>query len=312
MLKKNPFKNKFVVNFHHADFDGAISGSCVKAALGENSISKAYAIAKVGKAVIEIINDTDLVLLTDIGVYGEDLEYLIPYMKNDTLIIYDHHLNKQSKEAFSHFSDQTLSVLDSEICGSTLTWCNLTQHLPNNQKLKDLEQIVYLSDVYDMWRIENPDFEYAAKINDLLDYKIGYNPDQFRERFFENPDPYKLSADEEMTIKRKKLKHNKNLKIMARSAALFDYKEHVVVMVEAQATDYTKMHFMNEVLESEQIDMFIFKYPRGTQSSVRIPNGSKIDDLNDWYDDFGCVGHAKAGGISTEEYPKLKAVLDKI
>lgn len=309
---KNPFNNKFVVNFHHADFDGAISGSCVKAALGENSVSMAYSIAKVGKAVIDIIDETDLVLLTDISVYKENLKKLIPYMKNDKLIIYDHHLNEHSKETFSHFNNKSSSVLDSEICGSTLTWYKMSEYYPNNQKLKDLEQIVYLSDVYDMWRLDNPDFEYAATLNDLLDYKIGYNPDQFRERFFKNPDPYNLTSEEKMIIERKKLKHNENLKIMERSAAIFDYKDHVFVMVEAQATNYTMMHFMNEVLESEHVDMFILKYPRGTQSSVRIPNNSKIKDLNDWYDDFGCIGHEKAGGISNEEYPKLKKVLDSI
>jgi oligoribonuclease NrnB/cAMP/cGMP phosphodiesterase (DHH superfamily) len=308
----NPFKNKFIVNFHHADFDGAISGACAKAAFGENAVYKAYSIAKVGKAVTDIINDTDLVLLTDISIYNDVLDDMIPYMKNDKLIIYDHHLNEHSTEVFSHFEKNSSSILDSDVCGSTLTWYKLSEYYPNNQKLKDLEQIVYLSDVYDMWRLDNPDFEYAATINDLLDYKIGYNPDQFRERFFENPDPYNLSSDEEMIIARKKLKHKDNLKKMGKNASLFDFKDHVFVMVESQATDYTKMHFMNEVLESEQIDMFIFKYPNGTQSSVRIPNNSKIKDLNEWYEDFGCRGHAKAGGIQKNEYPKLKKVLDSI
>jgi len=308
----NPFKNKFIVNFHHADFDGAISGACVKAALGENSISKAYSIAKVGDAVIDIIDETDVVLLTDISVYKEKLDILIPYMNSNKLIIYDHHINAHSEETFSKFKKNSLSVLDGDICGSTLTWCKMTEYYPNNIKLKELEKIVYLSDVYDMWRINNSEFEYAATINDLLDYKIGYNPDQFRERFFNNPDPYILTSDEQMIIKRKHLKHIENLKIMERTAAMFDYKDHVFVMVESQATDYTKMHFMNAVLESEQIDMFIFKYPRGVQSSVRIPNGSRITDCNDWYEDFGCIGHNKAGGISEEEFPKLKKILENI
>lgn len=308
----NPFKDKFVVNFHHADFDGAISGSCVMAALGENCVSKAYSIAKVGPAVIEIIEDADLVLLTDISVYKENLEKLIPYMKQDKLIIYDHHLNEHSKETFSNFGSKTSSILDSETCGSTITWYKMSEYFPNNQKLKDLEQIVYLSDVYDMWRIENPDFEYAATINDLLDYKIGYNPDCFRERFLANPDPYNLTDDENMIIRRKKLKHSENLKLMEKTAALFDYKDHVFVMVETNATDYTKMHFMNEVLEGENIDMFIFKYPGGTQCSVRVPKKSRIHDLNTWYEDFGCIGHEKAGGISNEEFRRLQKVLNTI
>lgn len=305
----NPFINKKIVNFHHADFDGAISGVCAQAAFGNDVVCKAYSIKKVGTAVIDIIDDVDLVLLTDIGVYKEDLKSLIPYMKKDKLIIYDHHLNEHSKEVFSHFGHNTSSVLDEDICGSTLTWLELTKYYPNNQKLKDLEEIVYLSDVYDMWRLDNPDFEYACQLNDMLDYKIGYTPDSFRERFIKDPDPYNLSDDEKMIIHRKRLKHDINLKLMGEQAALFDFKDHVFVMVEAQATNYTLMHFMNNVLETEQIDMFILKYPGSIQCSVRIPNGSRIEDLNDWYDDFGCIGHAKAGGISTEEYPKLKAVL---
>jgi len=78
-------------------------------------------------------------------------------------------------------------------------------------------------------------------------------------------------------------------------------------------TDYIKMLFMNAVLESEQIDMFIFKYPGTTQSSVRIPKSSKrVTDLNDWFDDFGCIGHSHAGGIPAKEYQKLQKVLESI
>lgn len=309
---KNPFKNKFIVNFHHADFDGAISGACAKAAFGDNAIYQAHGISKVTPKIFEVIDDVDLLLLTDISIDRDYLDQLVPYMEQDRLIIYDHHINDHSAEIFSKFGNKTSSVLDPDVCGATLTWYKLSEYYPNNQKLKDLEQIVYLSDVYDMWRLDNSDFEYAAQLNDLLDYKIGYNPDQFRERWLENPDPYKLTSDEKMIIKRKAIKHRENLKKMGKTAALFDYKEYVFVMVEADATDYTKMHFMNEVLESEQIDMFIFKYSNTTRCSVRIPDGSRITDLNDWYDDFGCRGHAKAGGIPKEQYQKLQNVLNNI
>ncbi len=309
---KNPFKNKFIVNFHHADFDGAISGACAKAAFGDNAIYQAHGIAKVTPEIMKIIDDVDLLLLTDISVDNKYLEQLIPYMKKDKLIIYDHHINDHSREIFSKFSKNTSSILDEDVCGATLTWYKLSEYYPNNQKLKDLEQIVYLSDVYDMWRLENKDFEYAAMLNNLLDYKIGYNPNQFRDRFYNNPDPYTLSQNEKMIIDRKNIQHDKNLKLMAKTAILFEYKNMVIVMVEADATDYTKMHFMNEVLESEQIDMFIFKYKYTTQCSVRIPYNSNIKDLNDWYEDFGCMGHARAGGIPIDQYPKLQKILNTI
>lgn len=309
---KNPFKNKFIVNMHHADFDGAVSGSCAKAVFGDNAVYNAYSIKKVTPELLRIIDDADLVLLTDLSIDRDYLDQMIPYMKSNKLIVYDHHINDHSKEIFSHFNPDTASVLDPDVCGATLTWYKLSEYYPNNQKLKDLEQIVYLSDVYDMWRLDNPDFEYAAKLNDLLDYSIGYNPNQFRERWLKNPDPYDLTNDEKMIMERKKIRHHKNLKMMARTAAIFDYKDHVFVMVEADATDYTKMYFMNEVLESEQVDLFIFKYKNTVQCSVRIPDGSRIVDLNDWYDDLGCRGHSKAGGIQEDEYHKLQKVLDSI
>lgn len=309
---KNPFKNKFIINFHHADFDGAISGSCAKAAFGDNAVYKAFSIKKVTPEVIKIIDDVDLVLLTDITIDNAYLDQMLPYLQNNKLIIYDHHLNDHSKHIFSLMGKDSPSVLDSDVCGATLTWYKLLEYYPNNTMLKDLEQIVYYSDVYDMWRIENSDFEYAVQLNDLLDYKIGYTPDQFRERWLRNPDPFKLSYDEKIIIERKQIQHKNNLKHMAKNASIFDYKEHVFVIVESTATDYTKMHFMNEVLEDEFVDMFIFKYPNGTQCSVRIPNSSRISDLNDWYLDFGCIGHAKAGGIPIDEYPKLQNVLNQI
>lgn len=309
---KNPFINKSILNLHHADFDGAISGSCVMAALNDSVECKAMSIAKVGDMVIEKIDDYDIVLLTDISVYNETLESLINHMKENRLIIYDHHLNDHSRETFSKFGKETLSILDSEVCGATITWYKLSEYFPKNQKLKDLEEIVYFSDVYDMWRTDNPDFEYAATLNNLLDYKIGYTPDKFRERFFNNPNPHKLTDDEKMIISRKEIKHRENLKLMEKNASIFDFNDHVFVMVEADATDYTKMHFMNEVLTEENVDMFIFKYYNTTQCSVRIPNKSKIDDLNDWFDILGCIGHKKAGGIQQNNYHKLKTFLAQI
>lgn len=308
---KNPFKNKLIVNFHHADFDGAISGCCTKAAFGENVINKAFSIMKVSDAVLEIIDDVDLLLLTDISIQHNYIEQLSDYLKQNKLIIYDHHLNDLTEKIFSNYSKDSFSILNPNMCGATITWLQLLKFY-NNNKLKDLEQIVYLSDVYDMWRIDNNDFEYASKINDLLDYNIGYTPDQFRNRFFNNPDPYTLTANEKIIIDRKKIKHHENLKLMKNNATLFDYKDHVFVLTESQATDYTKMHFMNEVLECEAVDMFIFKYPGGTQCSVRIPAKSKIDDLNDWYEYFGCAGHKKAGGIQKSEYNRLKSILNSI
>jgi len=308
----NPFKNKQVLNFHHADFDGAISGSCVSATLNNNSKSKAFSIGKVGDAVLENINNTDIILLTDISIYGEYLEKVSKEINENKLIIYDHHINQQTLETFSKFNAKSDSVLDKDVCGATIAWYKLMEHFPNNSKLQDLETIVYLSDVYDMWRLDNEDFEYAASINDLLDYKIGYTPDAFRERFLKNPDPFNLSYEEKMIIERKKIRHEKSLKQMENEAMLFDFKNHTFVLVEADVTDYTKMHFMNQVLVEEFVDMFIFKYTGTTQCSVRVPSTSKIVDLNDWFDEFGCIGHARAGGIGQKEFYKLQHILDSI
>lgn len=309
----NPFKDKFITNFHHADFDGAISGSCAKAAFGLNAVYKAMAIGKVTKEVEAIIDDVDIVLLTDIGIDSDSINNLKPYLNNNKLIIYDHHLNDKSKAIFASMNKSSLSVLDEEVCGATLTWLKLSEYFPNNQKLKDLEEIVYFSDVYDMWRIGNKDFEYAATLNDLLDYEIGYTPDQFRERWYNNPDPYNLSTKEHKIISVKKTRADRNMRELEDNAMLFEYKDLVIVITESKSpTDFTKMLFMNSVLEEEQIDMFIFKYPNTTQCSVRIPASSKIDDLNTLYEDFGCIGHAKAGGIQPHEFFRLQKILNSL
>jgi len=309
----NPFENKFVVNFHHADFDGAISGSCCRAAFGENAVYKALGIPKVTSEVDLIKDDAEIILLTDISIETDALERFLPYINKDKLVIWDHHINEHSKEIFSNMPNNTISILDEDICGATITWLELMKYYPNNQKLQDLEEIVYFSDVYDMWRIDNKDFEYAVTLNDLLDYQIGYTPDQFRDRWFNKPNPFKLTKKEQKIIDTKKIRGNRNLIELEDNAILFEYKNIVVVMTESKSpTDYIKMLFMNSVLESEQVDMFIFKYPGTTQSSVRIPNGSSITDLNDWYEDFGCKGHKKAGGIPAKEYPKLQKVLETI
>lgn len=310
---KNPFKNKFIMNFHHADFDGAISGAAAMAAFGENALYKALAIKDVDNHIKTIIDDIDIVLLTDIGISPDNLDFMKPYLDKNKLIIYDHHINDQTLNLFNTLKDTSLSILDKDVCGATLTWYKLSEYYPNNQKLKDLEEIVYFSDVYDMWRVDNPDFEYAAKLNDLLDYQIGYTPDQFRKRWHDSPDPYKLSKKELKIIDTKQIRGERNLKELENNAILFDYKNIVVVITEAKSpTDYIKMRFMNEVLESEEVDMFIFKYQGTTQSSVRIPKNSKVKDLNDLYDDFGCRGHEHAGGIGTSEAHKLNKILQSI
>jgi len=310
----NPFKNKFVVNLHHADFDGAVSGSCVKSCLGESVISKSVAIAKAESEIRKIINDVDVILLTDLGLYPDDKNNdLIDKIKDNKIIIYDHHINSASENMFANLPKTSVSVLENDICGATLTWIKMIEYFPSNSFLYELEDIVYLSDVYDMWRIDNKDFEYAVKINDLLDYQIGYNPDQFRDRWLKNPNPFKLTKKEHKIIDTKQIRGERNLKELEENAIIFEYKNIIVVLSEASSpTDFIKMKFMNYILDEENVDMFIFKYPNTTQCSVRIPSASSISDLNDWYNDFGCKGHSHAGGIPVNEYPKLEKILKTI
>ena len=116
-----------------------------------------------------------------------------------------------------------MSYLDRDICGASLTWVKLLEYFPNNALLKDLEEIVYLSDVYDMWRTNNSDFEYAAQLNDLLDYSIGYTPDQFRERWLKNPNPYKLTKKEKKIIDIKHIRGERNLKELEENAFIFEF-----------------------------------------------------------------------------------------
>lgn len=309
----NIFKNKFVVNLHHADFDGAISGSCVKAALGDLVINKSTAIKNVKREIISVYDDADIILLTDISIQPDDIDKFKDSISNNKIIIFDHHINEHNKNLFTHLPKTCVSSLKSDICGATLTWLELLNYFPKNKKLLEMEEIVYFSDVYDMWRIENKDFEYAVELNDLLDYEIGYTPDQFREKWLKNPDPFNLSAKDKKIIATKKIRMERVMKTLISNAIIFEYIDMIIVMTDSpSATDYTKMIFMNEVLSSEKVDMFIFKYEGTSQCSVRIPSNSKIEDLNEYYDIFGCVGHAKAGGIQPKDYHKIKKILDTI
>ena len=319
MNKINIFEKADMINFaniHHADFDGAISGACIKAAL-PNVVSKSSGIPKAYQNMVPFLNDRsiDIIILSDLSIYDNDIKEhdLQSMLENDEIIIYDHHLSENNNKLFGDGKIGKYSVLREDICGATISFLEMMKYFPDNQKLKDLEEIVYFSDVYDMWRIDNPDFLHSVKINSLLDWKVGYTPDEFRERFLNNPDPYNFSNKELKIIEYKERKHEKDLKTMEENAFLFEYKGLNVVMTESDAVDYTKMCFNNEVLKDfPDVDMFIYKYPNTKQCSVRIPENSKVEDLNDWTDVFGCAGHAKAGGISGENIKKLEKVLAEI
>jgi len=299
-----------IINLHHADFDGAISGACMKVVYGNSGEYIPTAIGKVNETLNKIVKLQSLkdttIFLTDLSI-GPDNKELINLIKTNKIIIYDHHINPFTEKLFEDIPKH--NKLDSKICGATITWLELLKIHKNNTRLKAMEDIVLLSDVYDMWRTNHIDFDKAVGINDLLSYKIGYTPAQFRDRFVDNPQIQ--FSKKERKIMDIQLKHRDvDLTNMMDDGFINTFKNHNFYITECDSpTDYTKYLLMNELID-KGIDMFIFKFKNTTQCSVRIPPNSKILDLNVWYDDIGCVGHKSAGGIPSTEYHKLIKLLN--
>lgn len=303
------------LNITHGDFDGLVAGACMKIAYRDDIDVLSTSIAKAYDLVSDNIDKYEKVFLTDITC--EDSTRLLDFKEHiDTgrLVIYDHHINEKSLSLFSNIANDSDSILDPEFCGATVTWLKLIEKFPNNKKLEEMETIVMLSDVYDMWRIEDKNFKYAVDINNLLGYNLGLKHNEFMNRWISNSNPWELNKKEQKIIEIKRRHHLEFLEFAMNTHYFLEIDNYkMALIVTERATDYDMHTFATTYFKrfGIQLDMVLLKWGDQNKISVRCPINSRVNNLNEleW---LHCTGHAKAGGISGNSYDLFVDFLETI
>jgi nanoRNase/pAp phosphatase (c-di-AMP/oligoRNAs hydrolase) len=233
--------------------------------------------------------DYDYVILTDIHP-----KCLSSLEMSDNVILIDHH---KSAEEY-HNPKKNRFVISDRGCASVLVkyWAEKIYGVD----LSELDNLVYLTNDYDTWRINNPKSKMMADLQ--FHY---YHPKKFITEFFNGRT--KLNEDELAWLKNRK----KLFKDLYSKLEVYDLDKIKGCYVEA--TD-----FINEVadclLTQEGYNVVFVRNPRSNKISARhrlkgLDMGNILKELN-----LG-GGHAEAAGftvIKEEVQDKIKLVENTI
>jgi oligoribonuclease NrnB/cAMP/cGMP phosphodiesterase (DHH superfamily) len=170
-ILKNISRNSKILSISHNDLDGTVA-QIILGQVFNNTTYMNTSFYKIDSVLESIEYDNyDFIILTDIHPDRKENLYL-----SDKIILLDHH-----ESAIDYNNPSKMHYVISGKCAAHLTKNFIEKYF--NIKLEYLDDITRLTDIYDMWRKENKDFNYAKKLNDLMFYK--YRPKKFRELFFD-------------------------------------------------------------------------------------------------------------------------------
>ena len=84
------------------------------------------------------------------------------YNMFNTITLIDHHLYPE--EFFNSYSDKMKVHYDKSKCAALLT----NEYFKNTGKNKDLDTLTKITDVYDLWQVENPLFDVSQNLNNFF------------------------------------------------------------------------------------------------------------------------------------------------
>jgi oligoribonuclease NrnB/cAMP/cGMP phosphodiesterase (DHH superfamily) len=276
---KKILKNSNILSISHNDLDGAVS----QIVLGHVYYNIKFIHTSFYKidSILESLdyNKYDYVFLTDIHPDKKDNLYL-----SDKIILLDHH-----ESAIDYNNPSKMHFVINGQCGSLLT----KKFVENmyNIKLNHLDNLVKLTNDYDMWILDYPE---SKQLNDVMFYL--YRPAKFIEKFFDGRTTF--TQDELNWLDGREIKFEniyENLKIFE-----FDKIEGCVA---------ESREFINEIshrlMEEEDYKIVFIRNPSNQRVSVR----HKIEEL-----DIGNIlknhgwggGHAKAAGFFSNDINDFK------
>ncbi|MFW6247081.1 MAG: DHHA1 domain-containing protein [bacterium] len=274
---KNIPRDSKVLQILHSDLDGSVCGVILSHVFDNIKIldTSFYRI----DTVLENVNfdEYDFVFLTDIS--PEDKSKL---NLSDKIILLDHH-----NSSIESNDPSKMHYVVNGNCAAYLVKKFVEKYY--KMDLSHLNDLVELTNVYDMWNKEDPRFSYAKKLNDVMFFL--YRPRKFREKFFDGRTTFTKEEEEWLVEREKKFER------------LYDELE-VFEFEKINGCVTQGYEFINEIadklMDEEGYQFVIVRNPKHGRISVR----SRYEEL----DAGGLLkklgiggGHEKsAGGFSSD------------
>lgn len=228
-------------------------------------------------------NAYDWVIMTDIA---PSEKYIMDL--SDNIILLDHH-----KTASQHHNPSNMRFVTENMCAAKFTKKFFEKYY--NIKLTDLDEIVRLTNDYDMWIHNDPK---SKEINDLMFYR--YRPDKFRELYFDGHTNF--NEDEINWLEKRK----KEFKDLYNNLNIFEFDSIKGCVAESK-------EFINEIseklLKEEGYRIIFIRNPSHGRISIR--HNVKGLDVGTILQNHGWGGgHEEAAGMFAESIKQFKERTD--
>jgi hypothetical protein len=263
-----------ILSLSHNDLDGCVS-QIVLGSVYDNITFINTSFYKID-SILETLDYSkyDYVFLTDIHPDKHQNLYL-----SDKIIMLDHH-----ESALEYNDPSKLHFIISGICGALLTKRFVEKMY--NIKLDHLNEMVKLTNDYDMWILKDPK---SKELNDIMFYK--YRPVKFRELFFDGRTEF--TQEEKDWLKKREVQFEN----LYNGLDVFEFKKVSGCVTIAK-------EFINEICEKlmneEGYKLIVVRNPSNGRVSIR--NRFKEIDLGKILKEYGWGGGHKdsAGAFSND------------
>jgi len=284
------------------DLDGVVAQLVIREKFRNHNIDfKNCGYGKISKMISQVnFNQYDVVFITDLNFKIDDQINLYNEIKDCNYkgkIIYIDHHQYESTEYLDKLKDEfgAVIIIDEEFCGT-----KLTQNLLKTTN-EDLIKLVEITDIYDMWRDDNPRFVTANYVNDLF-WDLGFG---FRDSFIRSD--YKFTPQHKEKIKSFKGEVETYINGAKNKVLFYNEDDKVLFALDYKFSNHFKEYFDTRL-------MLFADYPNGKMSwrfsdiKFREPVFKAIEKFN------GVPGgHDLAGGAVVPNIKEnMKLIYDEI
>lgn len=275
--------------FTHNDFDGA---ACAIVALRSGMVQEVqyHDYKTIDKAVLKALDDDyKTIYLADISVEPATAEKM---NNKGNCLLFDHHQTAQEKLAPLNYG---WIYIDTSMCGAKVM-STYIEEIP-----KDLDNLIYHANDYDMWIHESP---HSKRMNMLLWL---YGIDKFVDRFTKNPDVRFTQEENAMVDSYVERRRSYVTKACDGMMTFKDKQKRPVAVVFAEK--YTSDIGQNILYSYPEIEYVIIINMVEGSASFR----SRQVDVSELAKFFGGGGHKLAAGCEMRPIDLLRTfVLPKI
>ena len=296
-----------IINITHYDLDGAVSNIVVKNAFINSEVLTYTAVYKNLDKILNnalsyidsIVNTLEdfCVIITDLSI---DNYYLKEFLKSTNvkhLMYFDHHLRTDENLLEEINNSKFVYKYDNQICGAQITYDFFKKEYPKI-KHNNLDKLVYLTNIYDLYKTKDADFVHAYDLNTLFwEYKF----DGFIESYNNGIDNGLLEEHKRFINEQKDKLQQYMLDVKNNhydSVDVMGTKVGLIIKPEPKFINETTMFFSDNIL-------LVFKnaYSDLVEYSIRVKEeydfnvDSFINYLSTQYSFISGGGHEKAGGV---------------